>query len=223
MVKMKKIDKITAIQIKANGIQSLSKRPNESMQYGACGLSAEELKLRFDKLASLLADKINEIITALSENDALSVPTTVGAAICQLWKVVSVDEEGMPIAWKPVNMTDAKTLILETIQSELDAIADEIQELIETKAESSISCSATLSASQWTGTQAPYSQQVTVSGISADQNGFVSISQSATAAQREAAREAMLSVTGQASGVLTVSADGDKPSVDIPISITLFG
>lgn len=223
---MKKIDKITAIQIKANGIQSLSKRPNESMQYGACGLSAEELKLRFDKLASLLADKINEIITALSENDALSVPTTVGAAICQLWKVVSVDEEGMPIAWKPVNMTDAKTLILETIQSELDAIADEIQknaELIETKAKSSISCSATLSASQWTGTQAPYSQQVTVSGISADQNGFVSISQSATAAQREAAREAMLSVTGQASGVLTVSADGDKPYVDIPISITILG
>lgn len=220
---MKKINKITSIQIKANGIQALSKRPNESMQYGACGLSAEELKLRFDKLASLLADKINEIITALSENDALSVPTTVGAAICQLWKVVSVDEEGMPIAWKPVNMTDAKTLILETIQSELDAIADEIQELIETKAESSISRSATLSASKWTGTQAPYSQQVTVSGISAVQNGFVSISQSATAAQREAAREAMLSVTGQASGVLTVSADGDKPSVDIPISITLLG
>ena len=64
---MKKIEKITALQIKANGIQSLSKRPNESMQYGACGLSAEELKRRFDKLASLLADKINEIIDIVAK------------------------------------------------------------------------------------------------------------------------------------------------------------
>ena len=46
---------------------------------------------------------------------------------------------------------------------------------------------------------------------------------SASAEQRDAAREAMLSVVGQSANTLTISADGELPSVDIPVMIIIYG
>ena len=45
----------------------------------------------------------------------------------------------------------------------------------------------------------------------------------ASAEQREIAREAMLSVIGQADGTLTIAADGEMPERDIPVYIILLG
>lgn len=94
---------------------------------------------------------------------------------------------------------------------------------IGTKAKASTYVNATLLSTGWTGTSAPYSQTITVSGLGVDQNGFIQIAQGATADQREAVRLALLGVTGQSSGKLTISADGDKPSTDIPVTVILLG
>lgn len=67
---MKKFKKILQTQIQAKGVQALADRPNIAAQYGVGGLSGKDLKLWFDKLASFLADKINEIYDALSSEDA---------------------------------------------------------------------------------------------------------------------------------------------------------
>ena len=67
---MKILKKITKKQIAEKGVQALSNKPNIASQYGVGGLSAENLKLWFDKLSTFLADKINEIYDALSANDA---------------------------------------------------------------------------------------------------------------------------------------------------------
>ena len=82
----------------------------------------------------------------------------------------------------------------------------------------------TLTAAGWTGSAAPYTQTVAVAGI-ADANtpGEVGLAQSATKEQRDAARAAMISPTGQAVNSLTVTADGEKPTVAIPCVVTILG
>lgn len=67
---MKKLVKITKSQITEKGVQSLADRPNASAQYGVGGLSPQQLKLWFDKLATFLAEKINEICGTISSDDA---------------------------------------------------------------------------------------------------------------------------------------------------------
>lgn len=66
----KKIEEITPKQISDRGVQALADRPNAQARYGVGGLSAPQLKLWFDKLATFLAGKINEITKAISGEEA---------------------------------------------------------------------------------------------------------------------------------------------------------
>lgn len=91
------------------------------------------------------------------------------------------------------------------------------------KANSSVLVSATLLASAWTGIDSPFTQDITVTGLTATQNGTISVAHNATFEQREMAREAMLSVVGQEDGKLTIAADGEMPERDIPVYIILLG
>lgn len=91
------------------------------------------------------------------------------------------------------------------------------------KANSSVLVSATLLASAWTGIDSPFTQDITVTGLTAIQNGTISVAHNATFEQREMAREAMLSVVGQEDGKLTIAADGEMPDIDIPVYIILLG
>ena len=90
------------------------------------------------------------------------------------------------------------------------------------KADHSTTITATLTSSGWTGDAAPYTQAITVTGLSATQNGTIALSQSATAAQRETSRKAILSITGHKTNTLTIVADGEKPGADIPVIVTLL-
>lgn len=92
-----------------------------------------------------------------------------------------------------------------------------------TKAAKSSQVTATLLASAWTGVDNPFTQTLLITGLTANQNGTIAVAQSATAAQREAAREALLSITGQRNGELDIVADGEMPEVDIPVVVTLLG
>lgn len=91
------------------------------------------------------------------------------------------------------------------------------------KANSSVLVSVTLLASAWTGIDSPFTQDITVTGLTATQNGTISVAHNATFEQREMAREAMLSVVGQEDGKLTIAADGEMPDIDIPVYIILLG
>lgn len=91
------------------------------------------------------------------------------------------------------------------------------------KANSSVAIYATLLASAWVGVNAPFTQELSVEGLTATQNGVIDVAHDATATQREIAREAMLSVIGQADCSLTIAADGEMPEFDIPVYIILLG
>lgn len=77
----------------------------------------------------------------------------------------------------------------------------------------------TLPAASW---DANGTQTVSVSGLKADENGYIALSPAATSAETEAAANAKLRVTGQAKGKLTVTADGTVPIIDLPACVTIL-
>lgn len=79
--------------------------------------------------------------------------------------------------------------------------------------------SAVLSANGWTNN----SQTISVSGVTADSCGSVAPAQNISAEQISALCDAMLHVTGQADGTITVAAFQEVPTVDIPVVVTISG
>lgn len=76
----------------------------------------------------------------------------------------------------------------------------------------------TLLATGWSGG----SQTVAVDGLGAEQNGEASLPQNISAEALSAARAALLRVTGQAAGSITITAEGETPTVDIPILVVIY-
>lgn len=89
------------------------------------------------------------------------------------------------------------------------------------KAQKSHFINATLAADGWTGGSAPYTQVLAVDGMGANVNGSIGLADSATDSQRAAVRNAMLYISAQATGQLTIVADGDKPEVDLPVTVII--
>lgn len=89
------------------------------------------------------------------------------------------------------------------------------------KARKSSFIDATLSKDGWIGDAAPYTQALSVSGLSASSNGSINITNGATELERAAARSAMLSIARQSDGQLTIVADGDKPGIDLPVTVII--
>lgn len=81
---------------------------------------------------------------------------------------------------------------------------------------------ATLSTT-WTGSAAPYTQAVAISGMTADAKIEVGLASTATAEQYAAAAAAQLMCTAQAEGSITMTAYGEKPAVAIPILVRVVG
>lgn len=96
-----------------------------------------------------------------------------------------------------------------------------IDKALSDKADKSRSVTATLLAASWSDT-APYTQSISVEGLTANQNGSIAIAPGATPEQLQAATDAVLSVSAQTDGGLTVSAGHAKPSVDIPVVVVIL-
>ena len=75
--------------------------------------------------------------------------------------------------------------------------------------------SVTLSAASWSGG----AYTVSNSAFGADSKLIMALSESASAEQAQACRDAMIRVTAHAAGSITLTADGDVPGVDVPIVI----
>lgn len=71
----------------------------------------------------------------------------------------------------------------------------------------------------WSGS-GPYTQNITVKGITTNSTGVIGVSQSATQAQWQAANYAQLRITAQGTDYITITAYGVKPTIAIPCVIT---
>lgn len=81
--------------------------------------------------------------------------------------------------------------------------------------------SATLTAT-WSGT-GPFTQAVAITGMTATKNGIIGLAPTATAAERAAAKAASLMLTSQGTDTITITADGDKPTIALPIVVIMLG
>lgn len=75
----------------------------------------------------------------------------------------------------------------------------------------------------WSGSAAPYTQTVTVSGVTASNNIVVSIGSGATAQQLDAWGAGKIMATEQAANSVTFKAFGDKPTIALPYSVVILG
>jgi len=121
-----------------------------------------------------------------------------------------------------VEAAEAAATSAQEAAEQAQAAADKVGD-VSNKAEKSVSVTLTLAASGWTGSAAPWVQTLAVSNLGATQNGTISVAASASTEQREAARNALLAVTGQSAGALIISADGTKPTLNIPVTLVMLG
>lgn len=98
-----------------------------------------------------------------------------------------------------------------------------IDEVLNKKADNSVSVNAVLLSDGWSSGEPTCLQELNITGLTSAQNGTISLSQIATKEQREAARKAILSVSSQEDGKLVITCDGEKPNIDIPVCIILLG
>ena len=80
-----------------------------------------------------------------------------------------------------------------------------------------------LTASGWEGDAAPYLQVVWVGGMTDDTEGVVFVSDSANDEQYSAAVYASLRKVAQGTDYIAIKAYGEKPSVDIPLTVRMEG
>lgn len=82
---------------------------------------------------------------------------------------------------------------------------------------------ATLNASSWSGSSAPYTYTLTVTGVTANTNQDILPGLNITASQLEALQAANIQDGGQATNQITLKAFGEKPTVNCPIRIIIRG
>lgn len=83
----------------------------------------------------------------------------------------------------------------------------------------STAVSVTLLSGRWSSGE----QTLQISGVTAESNGVIGLSQSVSDAEMEAAKNAELYVCGQGTGTITIAAYGETPTRDIPVVVILLG
>lgn len=89
-----------------------------------------------------------------------------------------------------------------------------------TYAKKSTLVNTTLTASKWTGSSAPYSYVLSVSGVTSSNIVEINYASNASSQAIEAYQNAMLADGGQTTNQITIKAT-EKPTVDIPITIVI--
>ena len=110
----------------------------------------------------------------------------------------------------------------ESINGNSNSNMEKIDTALGEKANLSVAINAVLLMSAWSD-DSPYVQTISVEGLTADQNGIITIGQNITTEQLEDVVAADIRISSQADGSLSVTAYGDKPTRDIPVTIILLG
>lgn len=97
-----------------------------------------------------------------------------------------------------------------------------LQDILAGKADRPVVAQAVLTADGWIGDKAPYEQIVNAAGVTADCVVIVGLGAGVNEQQVEVCRAARIEPAGQAEGAITVAAQGAKPDMDLPISVTII-
>lgn len=109
----------------------------------------------------------------------------------------------------------------ETIDNIVKKTDSSVRYLNQNKADKSIKETGTISTS-WSGSSAPYTQVISVTGITSDSVIIISPASTATTTQLEEFAALGLQDGGQSTNSMTIKANGTLNSGNIPISIAIF-
>ena len=127
-----------------------------------------------------------------------------------------IPEDQLPdLVAQNVSYTNPSQPTVENVKQALDILQEGLENGTITAVE------ATAAASGWSGS--PPAQSLTVAGMTADSLYWVGLNSTATYAQRDAARKAVIAPTAQGTSSLTLTCDGVTPTVDLPILVFLSG
>lgn len=127
-----------------------------------------------------------------------------------------VPEDQLPdLVAQNVSYANPSQPTVENVKQALDILQEGLENGTITAVE------ATAAASGWSGS--PATQTLSIAGMTADSLYWVGLNSTATYAQRDAARKAVIAPTAQGTSSLTLTCDGVTPTVDLPILVFLSG
>lgn len=186
--------------------------------------SGEKISTAFGKIAKAISSLISHLA---DKKNPHGVTAAQVKARPDTWMPTAFDVGARPSTWTPsasdvgADASGTASSAVSTHNGSTTAHSD-IRTVLNGKAAASVPKTGTLTSAGWS-TSAPYTQVLSVANLAATSNGNIAVAQGATVAQRKAARRALLSVTKQEAGKLTITADGEKPGTDIPVVVTIIG
>ena len=207
-------------------IQKLDTYPNDTD-----GLSADELKERFDRAGNLLKTFLNEVL--IPELAAENIPFTASTAVDAVNIQKAIENVQAQISGVTLNMIPDRTVtraklakslddLLSALSSDSTSHDSSIAELGASKAVKSVSYAKTLLASAWNGISEPYQYALDVDGVTTDKNIAVFFGESISDNARNQAIQKNVRVSSVEEGRVRFHADS-MPLLDIPVSILILG
>ena len=123
--------------------------------------------------------------------------------------------DGQVPSAEKVSYTNPALSSVSNVKQALDALKDGLDSGTITAVQ------VTAAAAGWSGS--PAAQTLSIAGMRADSLYWVWLNSTATYAQRDAARKAVIAPTAQGTSSLTLTCDGVTPTVDLPILVFLSG
>lgn len=177
--------------------------------------SAYTIRTKINSNFSDLADETNEVLERVADVEKNKVNKAIPSVSNNL---AMLDSQGnLKDSGVSVSSFDGAGSV-----STHNASGTAHSSLFNQKANKSTVFTGTLLASNWSST-APYSQTLTITGITANTNGIIGVSDVATRSQYEVAASANLRKIAQGTNTVTIMAYGEKPTVNIPIEIIVLG
>ena len=172
-------------------------------------------KYIYCSIAVANADTVNITIPSSDTYIPMSQKGNAGG-VATLDSGGKVPEDQLPdLVAQNVSYTNPSQPTVENVKQALDILQEGLENGTITAVE------VTAAASGWSGS--PAAQTLSIAGMTADSLYWVGLNSTATYAQRDAARKAVLAPTGQGTSSLTLTCDGVTPTVDLPILVFLSG
>lgn len=172
-------------------------------------------KYIYCSIAVANADTVNITIPSSDTYIPMSQKGNAGG-VATLDSGGKVPEDQLPdLVAQNVSYTNPSQPTVENVKQALDILQEGLENGTITAVE------ATAAASGWSGS--PAVQTLSIAGMTADSLYWVGLNSTATYAQRDAARKAVIAPTAQGTSSLTLTCDGVTPTVDLPILVFLSG
>ena len=172
-------------------------------------------KYIYCSIAVANADTVNITIPSSDTYIPMSQKGNAGG-VATLDSGGKVPEDQLPdLVAQNVSYTNPSQPTVENVKQALDILQEGLENGTITAVE------VTAAASGWSGS--PAAQTLSIVGMTADSLYWVGLNSTATYAQRDAARKAVIAPTAQGTNSLTLTCDGVTPTVDLPILVFLSG